>query len=238
MARAAHVATMAVRSGWSSGSPRPCSVTLSTWGASSSRATKLSSGKRAVRRSSAGRYRTRHIRHWRLRAPVTSTCSAGGRERAPRNWPGRERRSRPRWGLFPLSSREIRAASDGYTGRDRGGPRHDRRRHARPALRARALAVAPRGERDRDRQRPRSTGTAAAVRERHPRVHLIELGPTGRGCSRLGGDAASRAGLLSGAAPHPRAWAGAVVCQVTWRRRADRWTRSTGLLLGAWPRGR
>jgi GT2 family glycosyltransferase len=56
-----------------------------------------------------------------------------------------------------------------------GGPGHDRRRHAGPALRARAFAAAPRGESDRDRQRlgPRDRGRGQGT---PPGVDLIELG--------------------------------------------------------------
>jgi hypothetical protein len=79
MSRSLHACTMASRSGASSGSPSPCSVTSVTSGFSASRASNVDSGMLPVTRLTGGRYRTRHIRHRRLQAAVTSTCSGAGR---------------------------------------------------------------------------------------------------------------------------------------------------------------
>ena len=73
-------------------------------------------------------------------------------------------------------------------------------------------------------------GTAAAVRERHPGVDLIELGANRDAAARNVGVA--RAGTPYVAfADDDEWWAPGALA-------VERWTRSTGLLLGAWPGGR
>ena len=73
-------------------------------------------------------------------------------------------------------------------------------------------------------------GTEAAVRERHPGVDLIELGANRGAAARNVGVA--RAGTPYVAFADDEWWAPGALARV------ERWTRSTGLLLGAWPGGR